>query len=57
MRNASRVTIRPWPLPLTPPLIHRETVGSYLNRLADANHLTIGLPFVPGRPVAAASPS
>ena len=29
-------------LPLMPPPVHGETVGSYLNRLADANHLTIG---------------
>ncbi|MCB5912399.1 TniQ family protein [Streptomyces pinistramenti] len=29
-------------LPLSPPPVHGETVGSYLNRLADANHLTIG---------------
>lgn len=29
-------------LPLAPPPVHRETIGSYLNRLADANHLTIG---------------
>jgi hypothetical protein len=29
-------------LPLALPPVHRETIGSYLNRLADANHLTIG---------------
>jgi TniQ protein len=29
-------------LPLAPPPVHGETIGSYLNRLADANHLTIG---------------
>lgn len=29
-------------LPLAPPPVHRETIGSYLNRLAEANHLTIG---------------
>ena len=29
-------------LPLAPPPVHRETIGSYLNQLADANHLTIG---------------
>lgn len=32
--------LRVLPLPLPP--VHGETVGSYLNRLADANHLTIG---------------
>lgn len=36
------MTTRPRLLPLTPPPVHRETLGSYLNRLADANHLTIG---------------
>ncbi|SOD88005.1 TniQ family protein [Streptomyces sp. Ag109_G2-15] len=36
------MTIRLRALPLTPPPVHRETIGSYLNRLADANHLTIG---------------
>lgn len=29
-------------LPLTPAPVNGETLGSYLNRLADANHLTIG---------------
>ncbi|MFJ9845865.1 TniQ family protein [Kitasatospora sp. NPDC101155] len=29
-------------LPFAPPPVHGETIGSYLNRLADANHLTIG---------------
>ncbi|WP_244809151.1 MULTISPECIES: TniQ family protein [unclassified Streptomyces] len=29
-------------LPVTLPPVHRETIGSYLNRLADANHLTVG---------------
>jgi hypothetical protein len=36
------VTTRLRALPLTPPPVHRETIGSYLNRLADADHLTIG---------------
>ncbi|MCX4760473.1 TniQ family protein [Streptomyces sp. NBC_01275] len=36
------MTDRPRPLPLTPPPVHHETIGSHLNRLADANHLTIG---------------
>lgn len=36
------MTGRPRTLPLTPPPVHHETIGSYLNRLADANHLTIG---------------
>ncbi|MDX3832891.1 TniQ family protein [Streptomyces europaeiscabiei] len=36
------MTTRLRALPLTPPPVHRETIGSYLNRLADANHLTIG---------------
>ncbi|MGW7027120.1 TniQ family protein [Streptomyces xanthophaeus] len=30
------------PLPIALPPVHNETIGSYLNRLADANHLTIG---------------
>ncbi|MFJ9523458.1 TniQ family protein [Kitasatospora sp. NPDC101801] len=29
-------------LPVALPPVHRETIGSYLNRLADANHLRIG---------------
>lgn len=29
-------------LPIVLPPVHRETIGSYLNRLADANHLPIG---------------
>ncbi|MGW0703317.1 hypothetical protein ACWD0A_29220 [Streptomyces sp. NPDC002867] len=29
-------------LPLALPPVHRKTIGSCLNRLADANHLTIG---------------
>ncbi|MFI9765075.1 TniQ family protein [Streptomyces sp. NPDC051963] len=36
------MTTRLRALPLTPPPVHGETIGSYLNRLADANHLTIG---------------
>ncbi|MFD5659854.1 TniQ family protein [Streptomyces hirsutus] len=36
------MTIRMRVLPLTPPPVQGETIGSYLNRLADANHLTIG---------------
>ncbi|MFE9613868.1 TniQ family protein [Streptomyces sp. NPDC006012] len=36
------MTTRPRALPLAPPPVHHETIGSYLNRLADANHLTIG---------------
>ncbi|MEU2739552.1 TniQ family protein [Streptomyces sp. NPDC007095] len=36
------MTARPRTLPLTPPPVHHETIGSYLNRLADANHLSIG---------------
>jgi hypothetical protein len=30
-------------LPVTLPPVHGETIGSYLNRLADANHLTISI--------------
>ncbi|MGW2974866.1 TniQ family protein, partial [Streptomyces mirabilis] len=42
------MTTRLRALPLTPPPVHRETIGSYLNRLADADHLTIGhlLPLI-----------
>ncbi|MBD9702072.1 MULTISPECIES: TniQ family protein [Streptomyces] len=36
------MTTRLRALPLRPPPVHGETIGSYLNRLADANHLTIG---------------
>ncbi|MGW4051128.1 hypothetical protein ACWENA_09890 [Streptomyces sp. NPDC004779] len=30
-------------LPIALPPVHRETIGSYFDRLADANHLPIGL--------------
>lgn len=30
-------------LPLAPPPMHGETIGSYLHRLADANHTTVGI--------------
>ncbi|MGW7256503.1 hypothetical protein [Streptomyces sp. NPDC054834] len=50
------MTTRLWALPLTPPPVHDETIGSYLNRFADANHLTIGAPLVPDRPVMTAPP-
>jgi TniQ len=39
-------------LPVPLPRLHRELLGSYLHRLADANHLTIGGPsreIGPGR--------
>ncbi|MEV8569672.1 TniQ family protein [Streptomyces sp. NPDC051322] len=41
-REAHRVTTRLRVLPLSPPPVHGETIGSYLNHLADANHLSIG---------------
>ncbi|WP_234390372.1 DUF6262 family protein [Streptomyces sp. MMG1533] len=41
-RETDRVTAGLRALPLAPPPVHGETIGSYLNRLVDANHLTIG---------------
>ncbi|MFE9096107.1 TniB family NTP-binding protein [Streptomyces sp. NPDC007264] len=40
--EANRVITGLRVLPFTPPPVSGETIGSYLNRLADANHLTIG---------------
>src|SRR5439155_6282336 len=37
--DTSRMNTRALPIGLPP--VHHETLGSYLNRLADANHVTI----------------